>query len=267
MVCVRGQEQVAGELLGDGRGALQRVAARAGRAPGRGAMPHRVEAEVVVEAPVLDGDEGGRHVGRQVVDIDRRRVLAAAHGDHRAGAVEIGDRGLALDVVELRGVRQVGGEDRHEADDEDRRPDAQDQRPVEQRAERPSACAPPGLRPIAPCSSRNSRASPGPRRPSVLAEPANSRYGLNHGGSGTRALLHARVGKAPLMPDALTPGRRRRQGIASGGSAHLARQAVADRRQPRVQSRPQRPALRRDQRYGRGVWTAPGRLAIVREAA
>ena len=46
--------------------------------------PPRIEAEVVVELPVLDGDEGGGHVSRQLVDVHRRRLLAAAHGQQRA---------------------------------------------------------------------------------------------------------------------------------------------------------------------------------------
>ncbi len=84
----------------------------------------RVEAGVVVEAAVLDGDEGGRHVVRQGVEVDRRRVLGAAHGDQGAGAVQIGDRGLALDVVELGGVGQAAREHREEGDQEDHAPDA-----------------------------------------------------------------------------------------------------------------------------------------------
>ncbi len=79
-----GQEQVAGKLLGDGRAAPERavlvgqvIEARPDDAPG-------VEAEVVVELAVLDGDEGRRDIGRQGVDIDRRRILASTDGQQRA---------------------------------------------------------------------------------------------------------------------------------------------------------------------------------------
>jgi hypothetical protein len=102
---------------------------RAGDAP-------RVEADVVIELAILDGDEGGRHVFGQGVQVDRRRVLAAAHGQQGAGAVQIVDRGLALDVVQLGRVGQVAGEHREEGDDEDQTPDAEHDRPVQQRLKR-----------------------------------------------------------------------------------------------------------------------------------
>ena len=77
----RCEEEIARQLLGDGRATLQ------GR-PVVGQVvefgprhPPRIESEVVVELAVLDGDEGGRDVRRQLVDIDRRRFLGAADGD------------------------------------------------------------------------------------------------------------------------------------------------------------------------------------------
>jgi hypothetical protein len=102
---------------------------RAGDAPG-------VEADVVVELAVLDRHEGGRHIFGQGVQVDGRRVLAAAHGQQGAGPVQIVDRGLALDVVQLGRVGQVAGEHREEGDDEDQAPDAEHDRPVEQRLQR-----------------------------------------------------------------------------------------------------------------------------------
>ena len=83
------------------------------------------------------------HVGRQLVEVDRRRVLAAAHGDQGAGAVEIGDRGLALDVVELGGVGQVAAKTAKKATRKISAPDAQHQRPVDEGLQR--ACARAGL--------------------------------------------------------------------------------------------------------------------------
>ncbi len=85
---VRAEEQVARQLLGDGGGAL-------GESVGAQVDEHhahhadRIEPEVVIKAPVLDGDEGVRHIGRQVVQVHRRGVLAAAHRHQRAGAVQI----------------------------------------------------------------------------------------------------------------------------------------------------------------------------------
>ena len=128
-----GQEQVAGELLGDGRArppAMQwqrRSAKPAARTP----MPDHVEAHVAVEAPVLDGDEGGGHVGRKLVDVHRRRVLAASHRDQDAAAIQVGDRRLSVDVVELGGVGQVPGEHRQEGHHEDDGPHPRHRAPIE----------------------------------------------------------------------------------------------------------------------------------------
>ncbi|MNQ68085.1 hypothetical protein D3C85_826290 [compost metagenome] len=133
-ILVRRQEQVLGQLLGDGRAALH-------HAPGLEVQGHGpahadgIETGMVIEAPVLDGDEGGGDIVGQGVQIDRRRHLGAAHRDQGAGAVQIGDRGLALDVVQGRGVGQVAREDGEEDDREDQAPDGQDRAPVEEVAE------------------------------------------------------------------------------------------------------------------------------------
>ncbi len=49
----------------------------------------KVEAEVVIEPLVLDRHEGGRRIGVKLVQIDRRRELAAPHRDQAAGAVQV----------------------------------------------------------------------------------------------------------------------------------------------------------------------------------
>jgi len=85
-VLVRRQEQVLGQLLGQGGAALDHPAGA--HIGGHG--PHHadgVEAGVVIEAPVLDGDEGGRHIVGQRVQIGRRRHLGAARRDQGAVAV------------------------------------------------------------------------------------------------------------------------------------------------------------------------------------
>ena len=96
------------------------------------AYAHRIEAPVLVEAPVLHRHEGCGHVGRQRIDVDGRSVLAAAHRQQGAVPVQIADRGLAVDVVELGGVRQPPREDQHEGGHEDQHPDAQHHGPVDQ---------------------------------------------------------------------------------------------------------------------------------------
>ena len=135
------QEQVARQLLGDGGGALGRVASvEVGQ---RGADDaHRIEAPVLVEAAILHRHEGGGHVERQGVDIDWRRVLAAAHRQQGAVPVQIADRGLAVYVVELGGVRQAAREHQHEGGPEDQYPDAQHHAPVDQGVEQGSAGRP-----------------------------------------------------------------------------------------------------------------------------
>ena len=139
----RGQEEVARQLLGDGRAAAQGSAVighiivlRADDAP-------RIEARVPVEPAVLDGDEGFRHMLGQRVEIHRRGVLRTAHRDQGPGPVQIGDRGLALDIIELGGVGQVDGEDGEEGRHEDEPPDPDHGGPIEEGLQRraPGAAA------------------------------------------------------------------------------------------------------------------------------
>ncbi len=84
------QVQVARQLLGDGRGALGGAALNevADHRPG---YAERIDAAVLVEPPILDGDEGGGHVRGQGVDVHRRPIAPAPHPDHPAGAIEIDD--------------------------------------------------------------------------------------------------------------------------------------------------------------------------------
>ncbi|MNI16380.1 hypothetical protein D3C73_697120 [compost metagenome] len=130
-VLIGRQEQVLGQLLGDGRAALDHAPGLQVRGHGA-AHADRVETGVVVEAAVLDGHEGGRDVVGQGVQIDGRRHLGAAHRDQGAGAVQVGDRGLAIDLIQTGGVGQVAREDGEEDDGEDQAPDGQHRAPVEQ---------------------------------------------------------------------------------------------------------------------------------------
>ncbi len=133
-VLIGGQEQVFGQLLGDGRAALDDASGLEIQGHGP-AHADGVEAGVVIETPVLDGDEGGGHIVGQGVQIDRRGHLGAAHRNQGAGAVQVGDRGLAIDVIEGRGVGQVAREDREEDHGEDQAPDGQNRAPIEEVAE------------------------------------------------------------------------------------------------------------------------------------
>ncbi len=127
---VRRQEEVARQLLGDGRGALH-VAAGLQVHHHHAHHADGVEAEVVEEPAVLDGHHGGGHIGGQLVEIHRRGVLAAAHGQQDAGAVQVRDRGLMAGLIELGGVRQVAREQHEHARQGDQRPDARHRGPID----------------------------------------------------------------------------------------------------------------------------------------
>jgi hypothetical protein len=130
-VLVGGQEQVLGQLLGQGRAALNDPPGAHVRHHGP-AHADRIEAGVIVEAAILDGDEGGRHIVRQGGQISWRGLLRTARGDQDAVAVQIGDRRLAIDIIEGRGVRQAARKDREEDDEEDQPPHREHGAPVEQ---------------------------------------------------------------------------------------------------------------------------------------
>ena len=77
-----GQEEIFGELLGQGRTALH--AAAAGDVADHGAADaDRIDAQMRIEAAVLDGDEGLRRIGRKVREPDRRAAGVAAIGEKR----------------------------------------------------------------------------------------------------------------------------------------------------------------------------------------
>jgi hypothetical protein len=68
---------------------------------------------MAVEALVLDGDEGLRHVGRQRLDLDGRAPLLEQLGDELAVAVEDLRGLLRLPYVDLRDRRAVAADRRH----------------------------------------------------------------------------------------------------------------------------------------------------------
>ena len=83
------------------------------------------------EALVLNGDEGRRDIVRQGLKVGGRSLLAAAHGNQRPVAIQIGHRRLAVDVVEGRGVWQAAGENGKEHHKEDPAPAAGHDAPVQ----------------------------------------------------------------------------------------------------------------------------------------
>ena len=75
----------------------------------RAADADRVDAEMLVEAPVLDRDERLRQIGRQFAEMHRRAAGVAAIGEQRAVGGENGDVGRALGDRELIDRRQLAG--------------------------------------------------------------------------------------------------------------------------------------------------------------
>jgi hypothetical protein len=78
-----GQEQILGELLRQRRAALRRAAAQ--NVANDGAHnAERIDAEMRIEAAVLDGDEGVRQVSRQFAHRHRGAAHVAARGERGA---------------------------------------------------------------------------------------------------------------------------------------------------------------------------------------
>ncbi len=130
-----GQEQVLGELLGQRRAAFH-AAAPGDVAKHRAGDADRVDAEMRIEAPVLDGDERLGQVGRQLAQAHRRAAGVAAIGDQRAVGGENGDIGRPLRHRELVDRRQLAGVIGEQAGDGDAAPQAEDEAPVDEPAEK-----------------------------------------------------------------------------------------------------------------------------------
>ena len=106
MVWRRRQEEVARELLRDGRAALHGFAgAQVGE--DRAQHRHAVDALVLVEAPVLDREEGLRHVVGQVGEARAVAVIGPAHAEDLALGVDEHHRLLAVERPERFGVRHA----------------------------------------------------------------------------------------------------------------------------------------------------------------
>ena len=75
----------------------------------------RIDTEMLVEPPVLDGDEGARQVGRQFLDRDHPAAGLAAVGQQRAVARQDRDVGRALrhrELIDRRKLRRMVGDER-----------------------------------------------------------------------------------------------------------------------------------------------------------
>ena len=102
-----GEEQVLGELLGDG-GAALRVAAAARIRHESARRADRVDAPMLVEAPVLGGDQRLDHAVGKVVELQRIVVLDPAPPHLDAVAVEEGDGEILLLQPVLAGEVEGG---------------------------------------------------------------------------------------------------------------------------------------------------------------
>ncbi len=129
-----GQEQVLGELLGQRRAAFH--AAVAGRVADEGAQnADRIDAPMIVEAAVLDGDEGFRQIRRQFGEMDGRAAHVAAIGEQGAIIIENGDVGRPLgngELIDRRQLRRVISDDRGRSDGA---PEPEHQHPVDEPAQ------------------------------------------------------------------------------------------------------------------------------------
>jgi hypothetical protein len=136
-----GEEEVLGELLGEHRAALDGRAR--GRVAGQRAQDREgIDAEMGIEAAVLDGNEGLGHEARQIIDLHRGSAGVAAIGEKRPVLGEDGDIRRPLrhrELVDRRKLCRVIDDDRS---GRDRAPDPEGgkegQKPERRRA--PSAC-------------------------------------------------------------------------------------------------------------------------------
>ena len=167
----------------------------------------RIDAEMLVEAAVLDRDEGVGQMGRQLLDRDGAPAGLAAVGEQRAVGGEDRDVRRALrhrELVDRRQLRGVVGDD---AGDGDHAPDAGDDRAIDEAAEDRAALTrrlAAALFPRRPGAARFRHLSPGP----VLARQAQVERRrvarIEHRFAPTAALRHrkvpTRLGTEPVRP-------------------------------------------------------------------
>ena len=94
----------------------------------------RIDAPMVIEASVLDGDEGFRQIGWQFSEMDRRPAHVAAVGEQRAVIRQNGDVGRAFgdgELIDRRQLRCIISNDRGSPDGG---PEAEHQQPIDEPA-------------------------------------------------------------------------------------------------------------------------------------
>ena len=126
-----GQEQVLGELLGQRRAAL-RNAAMQDVGDGRAHDAERIDAVMRIEPAVLDGDEGLRQIGRQILQRDIGAGHFAARRQHAAVEADDLDGRRPFRNFERLDRRQMRADPDDDADHGDGRPQAEHRAPIEQ---------------------------------------------------------------------------------------------------------------------------------------
>ena len=178
------QEQVFRELLGQRRAAL-RDAAMQHVGHRRAQDAERIDAIMRIEPAVLDGDEGLRQIGRQIL----QRYIGAGHfaagRQHAAVEADDLDRRRTLRDFERLDRRQMRADPDQDADHRDHGPQAEHRAPIGQATEAAAGAAP-GLalaagpvvvayaraahrRPALPATSK--RAVPSPSSPPRSSRP------------------------------------------------------------------------------------------------
>jgi hypothetical protein len=129
-----GQEQILGELLGDGRSALGGAAAQNVADGGAQDAPW-IDTVMGVEAAVLDGDERVRHVDRQVAHRHGGTAHVPARGERCAVEAENESRWRAFRNFQRLDRRQMDADPNNRADAGDHEPKREDRTPVDKAAE------------------------------------------------------------------------------------------------------------------------------------
>ncbi len=120
------EEQILGELLGDGRAALDH-GARFEIAEGRAHEPERIDAEMLVEAAVLGGEHGLGEVRRQMLE-PHMAAAQAPLGEHGAVGGENGEVGRPVVERHQHGIGQLGDEIGADRADDERGPHRHEQK-------------------------------------------------------------------------------------------------------------------------------------------
>src|SRR4029077_3654542 len=135
-----GQEQILGELLGDGRAALRRAAPQ--HVVDDGAQdPPRIDAVMRIEARVLDRDERLGHVVRQFAQRYCGAAHVAARRERRPIEPEDEDRRRPLGNFERLDRRQMNPDPDENADGTDGRPQREHDAPIKAAADQRTALA------------------------------------------------------------------------------------------------------------------------------